>query len=128
MYKTDQKANMQGYQARDEDKNVLGYQADFITYYYFGGGLCRVEVAWWLQEIETLKKIQVGLEKYWGKPVKSDEGLEILSGTQIQVRPAVISWQWMMRKTRAVGISPLLFKIGSVQDQLLKEKVYEHVF
>jgi hypothetical protein len=72
MYKTDNKANMQGYMAHDEDKNVLGVQADFITYYYFGGGLCRVEIAWWPRKITMFNQIQAGLEKHWGKPSESD--------------------------------------------------------
>lgn len=79
MYKTERKANMQGYMARDEDKNVLGVQADFITYYYFGNGLCRVEIAWWPRDLSMLNQIQTRLEGYWGKQVKSDGS----SGTRI---------------------------------------------
>lgn len=71
MYKTESKANMQGFMAYDEDKNVLGIQADFITYYYYGGGLCRVEVAWWPRPTSTLNHLQASLEKHWGKPAKS---------------------------------------------------------
>lgn len=83
MYKVEPKANMQGYMARDEDKNVLGVQADFITYYYLGGGLCRVEVAWWPRDVSMLNQIQAGLEKHWGTKAKSDSG----SGTRI------VEWQ-----------------------------------
>lgn len=72
MFKTEPKANMQGFMAQDEDKNVLGIKADFITYYYFGGGLCRVEIEWWPREISVLNHIQTSLEKNWGNPVKSD--------------------------------------------------------
>lgn len=79
MFKTEQKANMQGYMAHNEEKNVLGVQADFITYYYFGGGLCRVEVAWWPRDTSMLNQLQATLEKQWGKPVKSDGSI----GTRI---------------------------------------------
>lgn len=74
MFKTDKNANMQGYQAQDEDKTVLGFQADFISYYYYGGGLCRVEISWWPQPVGKLNQLQSSLEKHWGKPAKLDLG------------------------------------------------------
>lgn len=79
MLKITPKANMQGYLSPNEDKNVLGLQADSITYYYFGGGLCRVEIAWWPLEVTALNSIQTNLEKYWGKPISKDSS----SGTRI---------------------------------------------
>ncbi len=74
MYKSDKKANMQGYMRQQEDLSILGAKASDIYYYYYGGGLCRIEVSWWPQSPETLNTVMVSLEKTWGQPLKKLDG------------------------------------------------------
>lgn len=68
MVEVQEKANMQGYVRLDEDLMVLKRQAFMISYYYYGGGLCRVEVGWAFQEQNALDQILGGLKSAWGKP------------------------------------------------------------
>jgi hypothetical protein len=88
MFRTERKANMQGYMMRNDDLNVLGAKANDINYFYYGNGLCRVEISWWPQERTTLDLVKKRLDNAWAKPAKSEEGrglynLEWVSATGI---------------------------------------------